>query len=320
MRRRDSIRFLTTIAGLLAAALPVQANTNVHTSWLWHLHQPIYWPDQAPANHSTDHYQNAYDTIQLGNVHPNDTDLSAVFSLDDRIHAYQEGPKNTLNSFSYLGNSGAQVNYSGSLMENIQSLGSHGMWYGANWNTFNQTAHSWNTTGGKPRLDLTTFTYHHSLGPFLSDETLEMELRIHQRHQQIIWNVHGLVSRGYFPTETWFSERMIPILKKVGIAWSVVANNHLSRACADFPYVAGSGGENCDVPNKADQLNPAVGAGNYQRSSIDRGVSPAAAMPFAFQMHYARYVDPNDRVASSIILVPADQALGWKDSYSSWDI
>ncbi len=42
--------------------------------------------------------------------------------------------------------------------------------------------------------------------------------------------------------------------------------------------------------------------------------------PFGYQMHYARYVNPSNGVASTIITVPADMALGWKDSYSTWDV
>ena len=36
---------------------------------LWHLHQPIYWPDER--NYGNDHYENAWDTIQQqdGNRH-----------------------------------------------------------------------------------------------------------------------------------------------------------------------------------------------------------------------------------------------------------
>lgn len=99
-----------------------------------------------------------------------------------------------------------------------------------------------------------------------------------------------------------------------------MANNHLSRACADFPLTLGSGGENCDLPNRADQLNPAQGAGNYKTLSIERGCSPTAAMPFAFQPRYARQVDPETGAESKLILVPSDQALGWRDSYSGWDV
>src|SRR5271170_3763838 len=68
MRNRLCRTLLWLTAIFQMTSLLVSANTSVHTSWLWHLHQPIYWPDRAPANHATDHYQNAWDTIQLGNV------------------------------------------------------------------------------------------------------------------------------------------------------------------------------------------------------------------------------------------------------------
>ena len=301
------------------------ANTNVHTTWLWHLHQPIYWPDRAPANHAADHYQNAWDTIQLGNPHPTDTSLSTVFGVADRVHAYQEQPSSTVSGLFGYPNAGAQLNYSGALMENVQSLAAQG-WSGGNgsyssgWNNGNATARTWTTSSGKPRLDIVNFTYHHAMGPLVSDETLEMELRIQQRQMQIFWGSGVPLSRGYFPTETCFSEHMIPILNKVGIAWTLVANNHLARTCPDMPIVTGSGGEMCDLPNLADQINPAQGGGSFQRTAIDRGCSPTQVMPFGFQLHYARYVDPNTGNASRLILAPSDQVFGWKDSYSTWDL
>ena len=291
----------------------------MHTSWLWHLHQPIYWPDKRAGS---DHYENAWDTIQAqnnGRSEPNES-LTTVFDLQDRIHAYQEEPKGTLSSIGSHTNSGAQVNMSGALMENIQSLGAAGQFgYTGNWYQNNQTARGWTTTGGKPRMDLVNFTYHHSLAPLLSEATLLMELQIHRRQMEIFWGTSPPVSNGYFPAETCFSERMIPILKQLGITWTVVANSHLARSCPDMPLSLGSGGENCDIPNKADQLNPAQGTGNYQRLTIDRGCAPSAAMPFSYQVHRARYVDPATGTPSTITVVPADQAMGWKDSYSGWD-
>jgi hypothetical protein len=322
MRGRPLILlFLLLMLLLLPGANDVLAqNNSVHTSWLWHLHQPIYWPDKRAAN---DHYENAWDTIQAQIAHrsePNEP-LTDVFSLSDRVNAYQQQPKNTLQAIGSFTKSGAQVNMSGALMENVQSLGAAGqLGYQPNWYTSNQTARGFTTTGGKPRMDLVNFTYHHAMGPLLSDATLLMELKIHQRQMEIFWGTNPSTSRGYFPTETCFSERMIPILKQMGISWSVIANSHLARSCPDMPLSLGSGGEMCDIPNKADQLNPAQGAGNYQKLTIDRGCSPSAAMPFSFQLHTARYVDPATGAASTIVVVPADQALGWKDSYSTWDV
>jgi len=304
---------------LILPAARAQNNTSIHTSWLWHLHQPIYWPEKRAGS---EHYENAWDTIQAqdaGRSHPVEQVRGQVFDIDDRRAAYQYRPYDALASIGQYLKSGAQLNYSGALMENVQSLGAAGqLGYASNWYQSNKDAKGWTTSGGKSRLDLTNFSYHHALAPFLSDETLEMELRIHKRHMQLLWG--DPTSHGYFPAETCFSERMIPILNKVDIAWTVIANNHLARACSDFPLVIGSGGENCDLPNRADQINPAQGVGNYQRLTIDRGCSPTSAMPFSFQTHYVRHVDPNTGTESKIIVVPSDQALGWKDSYSTWDL
>ena len=271
-----------------------------------------------------DHYENAWDTIQqqnAGRPHPSPEVLSTIFGEADRVNVYQGEIETTLSGLLGYPNAGAQVNYSGALMENVQSLAAAGqLGYGSGWNNGFQTARAWTTSSGKPRLDLVNFTYHHAIAPLVDDQTLEMELRIQQRQMQIFWGTNVPLSRGYFPAETCFSEHIIPILNKVGIAWSVVANNHLARSCADFPLVLGSGGENCDIPNPADQINPAQGAANYQRVSIERGCSPTQVMPFGFQVHYARYVDPNNGAASTIMVVPSDQVLSWRDSYGTWDL
>jgi hypothetical protein len=193
------------------------ASTSIHTTWLWHLHQPVYWPDRRA--YGTDHYEAAWDTIQqqdAGRPHPNPEVLRNIFGLDDRVNAYQGRPSAALGTIGSHVNSGTQVSYSGALMENVQSLGAAGkLGYASDWYLGNRNARTWTTTGGKPRMDLVNFTYHHALAPLLSDETLEMELRIHRRQMEIFWTTSPALSRGYFPTETCFSERMIPILKRV---------------------------------------------------------------------------------------------------------
>jgi hypothetical protein len=301
---------------------PARADGGVYITYLWHLHQPIYWPDQRAGG--SDHYEAAWDTIRqqdAGRAHPRPEILRNIFGVDDRVAAYQGRLRDALRSLLWSPDAGAQVSCSGALIENVQSLGAaRQLRYGPAWDQPHREARQWATSGGYPRMDLVHFTYHHSLAPLLSEETLEMELRIHQRQMELTWGTSPPLSQGYFPTEGAFSLRMIPVLKRVGIEWSIIANNHLSRACADFPLVVGSGGENCDLPNPADQLNPPQGAANYKRLRIERGMSPAAAMPFAFRPHYARYVDPATGEASRLVVVPADQALGWRDSYARWDL
>jgi hypothetical protein len=213
------------------------------------------------------------------------------------------------------------MSFSGALMENVQSLAAAGqLGYATGWNQDDQTLRSWTTSGGHPRLDLVNFDDHHALAPLVSPTTLQMELLVQQRQMQIFWGTSQPLSRGYFPPETCFAEYMIPTLQSNGVAWAIVANNHLARACADFPVVTGSGGENCDLPNLADQIDPSQGAGNYQRISIQRGCAPTQVMPFGFQVHYARYVDPQTGAASTIMVVPSDQAFGWMDSYGTWNL
>ena len=320
-------RFCPGLAVIVAAAclIPVPARastTNVHTSFHWHMHQPIYWPNRR--DYGIDHYEQAWDTIQqqnAGRPDPSPEVLSSVFGEADRVNAYQTSPYDALSSILSYPNSGAQMSFSGALIENVQSLAAAGqLGYGTGWNQDNQQARGWSTSGGHPRLDLVNFTYHHALAPLISAATLQMELLIQQRQMQIFWGTTPPQSRGYFPAETCFAEYMIPTLQSVGIQWSIVANNHLARACADFPVVTGSGGENCDLPNLADQLDPAQGAANYQRISIQRGCAPTQVMPFGFQVHYARYVDPQTGAASTLMVVPSDQAFSWMDSYSTWDL
>src|ERR1022692_3471556 len=255
-RARMGLLFAWCSALSLVAPLAALGSGNVHTTWLWHLHQPIYWPDRRDSG--GDHYEAAWDTIQqqnAGRLHPSPEVVSSIFGVDDRRAAYQSRPHDALSSVLSYANAGAQLNYSGALMENVQSLGANNqLGYAGNWNSYNQQARAWTTSGGKPRLDLVNFTYHHALAPLVSDETLEMELRIHRRQMEIFWGTNPADSRGYFPAETCFSEHMIPILNKVGIAWTVVANNHLTRCCADFPLVLGSGGGDFGIPTPPDQF------------------------------------------------------------------
>ncbi|MCP4146017.1 MAG: hypothetical protein GY752_12150, partial [bacterium] len=56
---------------LLILVLPVivLAGTGVHTTYLWHMHQPIYWPDESGWNPGR--YETAYETITTGHSQNN---------------------------------------------------------------------------------------------------------------------------------------------------------------------------------------------------------------------------------------------------------
>ncbi|MBU1935906.1 hypothetical protein KKG05_00775, partial [bacterium] len=110
--------------------------------------------------------------------------------------------------------------------------------------------------------------------------------------------------------------RMIPALVENGISWVFVGSNHISRAVENFPLVLGTGGENCDPPNQADQIN--ASQSNWFSLTISRGCTPTDAYPYSFQPHYAQYVDPETQAVSQIIVVPVAQAMSWQDGYQMY--
>ena len=148
MRPRRARRFPGAVALILAlpAALllpgrPAAAATGVHTTWLWHMHQPIYWPTQstwAPGR-----YETAYETITLGH---SQNDEFTIFNSDDRVNDYQGYPKTALGQVLHLPDAGAQVSFAGSLIQNVGSLGQNG-WnsgrYASNWYQPYRDAHAW---------------------------------------------------------------------------------------------------------------------------------------------------------------------------------
>jgi hypothetical protein len=295
-----------TISGLARSA-------PLHTTYHWHLQQPIYWPTPTTANL---HYETAYDSAlrkEGGALHPLN-DLEEIFSKEDRRAVYQYRVRDAIAAISQP-DGGAQISYSGCLIENISALASHGKYgYSPGWEGTFQEARGWTTSGGRPKLDIVVFPFHHALAPLVDSTALRKELQIYKLIYGVSWGDSPPRSRGFFPPELAFSERIIPVLEAEGMAWTFVSNSHISRACQNFPVTFGSGGEMCDPPNRADQTNPAQN--DWFSEQIDRGCSPTNALPFAYQPHRARFVDPETGVASSIVIVPVAMVMSWRDGYA----
>ncbi|MHC4375214.1 MAG: hypothetical protein ACYS26_01320 [Planctomycetota bacterium] len=286
----------------------------IHTTYLWHMHQPIYWPDQR-RDGIEDEVEVAWESIQQKNqgaFHP-ENNLVEIFGKDDRVAAYQWRVKDSVGNLLGYPDAGAQVNYTGALSENIASLGSaFQLGYSPSWNAPIAEANAWTTSGGQSRVPITQFAHHHALLPLHTRRTVDLQIAMHAERMQQVWGPAG-VGKGFFPPETAFSERLIPSLVAAGVEWVFVSNEHLSRACPDFPVVFGSGGVMCDPPNRADQIN--APGGTFWSKFIDRGCSPTNAVPFAYVPHRAQYVDPETGQVSEIIVVPTAQALSWDDGY-----
>ncbi|MCC6320669.1 MAG: hypothetical protein IT438_04440 [Phycisphaerales bacterium] len=310
------------LAGSALLASGACAQERVHYTYLWHLEQPIYWPDQQISG--ADRYERAWESLQRKNsgaVHP-ENNLADIFGLADRVAAYQHRVRDSINAIRGLPEAGAQVSYSGGLIENIQSLGGAGqLGYSPSWNSAFQEARGWTTDSADParrktRCDIVLFSFHHALLPLLDETTVRKEIQLYKAIYPGAWGSNPGLSRGIFPSEMAFGTRLIKPFVEEGIAWSFVSGEKISRACADFPVVYGTGGINCDPPNRADQINPAQGATNYLRLQIDRGCSPAEAYPYAFTPQRARYIDPASGAVYAMIVVPCSQSLGWKDGYA----
>lgn len=100
-------------------------------------------------------------------------------------------------------------------------------------------------------------------------------------------------SKGFFPTELGFSERLIPTLAKLGVQWSVIGNNHFSRTLKDYPYDTYYPTKDTIVspPNRADLRNTSTvgiwvanGMAHEQQVIVNK-------FPFASMPHYVRWVD-----------------------------
>lgn len=312
---------VSSVLGVMSVAGGAAAQEPIHFTYLWHLEQPIYWPDQSRLGGS-DRYEYAWDSIRqtdAGALNP-ENNLRDIFGKDDRVAVYQWRVRDAINDIRWAPEAGAQVSYSGGLIQNIKSLGqANQLGYGPGWAGPYREARGWRTSGAsKPRLDMVVFPFHHALMPLVAESTMRKEIQAYQHVYLSTWGNAAPVSRGFFPSEMAFSTRMVRILDEEGIDWSVVSAEKISRATQDFPVVLGSGGVNCDPPNRADMINPP--AGDYYRVQISRGCAPAEAVPLSLTPHRVQAVDPNDDPQSptvfEIVAIPASQSVSWEDGYS----
>jgi hypothetical protein len=272
------------------------------------MHQPIYWPDESVW--TPGRYQTAYETL-LGGYSQND--LAEIFGKDDRIGDYQWYPRDAVASMLDLPEAGAQVSFAGALVENIASLadaGWNGGAYASNWTSYYREARSWETSASEPRLDPLLVGFHHAIAPLMDDAAFRMELACAKAIYDDAWGDSNY-SRGFFPAEMCFSERLIPALVDAGIEWSVVGDLHIGRACSNYPYNANQ--DNCDPPNPADQVNPPQD--DWTEHSIPRGVVLKVPYPYGFTPHRAEYVDPASGAVSNLVVVPAANAMSWDEGY-----
>ncbi|MEM1166864.1 MAG: carbohydrate binding domain-containing protein [Planctomycetota bacterium] len=274
------------VCGLTALSRPAaeaHPTVPIEVGFLWHMHQPIYVPYLTPPE---------VDATGL-----------FTFSVQDthhmRVGPYRGWPGAAIGAGLSQPNLGAQVSFSGSLVENLDAMEAVAPWNWSNWTSDYNNARAWSTALGNPRLDLVAFGYHHPLMPLLDERDMRMQLRLHKLVSGQTWV--GPASRGIFPPETAFSTRIIPALAAEGIEWALVDNIHFDRACIGYPHNDAAG---IPAPNRADQINPNPGANGGAWVALQNLWAPTpVSVPFGYQPAWVEHVDPN---ADPLNIQPAD--------------
>ncbi|MEN9867235.1 MAG: hypothetical protein RL748_2825, partial [Pseudomonadota bacterium] len=341
----------TTIATTLLASLPGAAlGAGIPAAHVYHNHMPNFWPFYAvdvgkaynataigaPVRYLYDGevinlktnppagYSYYLPTALGGAIMPHD-DLVSYYTPDAKAQAYQSWPQlvaSEMKSFS-AGSGQVHVTMSGAVVNNVNSLvtlknvpGYTNTLWGQSWqNSFTSLP----TTNGFKTLDTIHFTGHHSMGPLVGPEYFLKDL-IYQNvtlAQNYFLGSNFTASRGFFPTELGFSERLIPTLAKLGVQWSVIGNNHFSRTLTDYPYAqfAPAGDTLTSPPNRADLRNTSSTGSWVAASMAHEQQVIVNKYPFASTPHWVRHVDPASGAVSQLAGIPVTQNGSWLEGW-----
>ena len=350
MRARFVLSELTALAAVLALPAPLLA-AGIPAAHVYHNHMPNFWPFYGvdvmatydataigqPIRYAYDGqvinlkqnppqgYSYFLPASQGGGIMPHD-DLVAYYSHDAKTGAYQWWPQQDAAEVkAWSGGSGqVHVTMSAAVVNNVDSLenlrnvpGYTNPDWGASWTS---AYDGLPTRGGHRTLDLVHFTGHHTMGPLVGPDYFLKDLIFHGATlaQPYFLGSRYRSSRGFFPTELGFSERLVPTLAKLGVEWTVVGNNHFSRTLKDYPFAShdATGDTLVSPPNRADLRNASsVGAW------VDNGMAHEKQVivnkfPFASTPHWVRAVDPATGAVSKIAAIPVSQNGSWAEG---WD-
>jgi chitodextrinase len=354
VKTRSSGRARVALLALAAAAACAPALTSAATipaAHVYHNHMPNFWPFygvdvnatyNATAVGAPIRYDYDGQVINLknsppagysyylpaalgGTIMPHD-DLVSYYTPDAKTGAYQWWPQTVAGEVkSYSGGSGQiHVTMSGAVVNNVNSLenlqnvpGYTNPSWGSSWQS---SFTGLPTTNGYRTLDLIHFTGHHSMGPLVGPDYFLKDLIFHGAtlSQSYFLGSTYQSSKGFFPTELGFSERLIPTLAKLGVQWSVMGNNHFSRTLKDYPYASydPTGDTLVSPPNRADLQNTSS-VGSWVANGMDHEQQVIVnKFPFGSTPHWVRAVDPATGAVSQIAGIPVSQNGSWAEG---WD-
>ncbi|MFH1437169.1 MAG: hypothetical protein ABIJ56_15790 [Pseudomonadota bacterium] len=264
----------------------------IYIAFLWHMHQPLYWPgENVMETEAAAHYGFSVLTVHLDRTGP-----YTAWPMDAVRAAMDAG----------LGSCGAQVSFTGSLIDNLNAIEAAGAGF-SGWKTGWNSAGSWTTSLGNPRIDMVSIGHFHPIMPLVGHDAVELQIEMHRRALGEAFP-DAARSRGIFPPETGFSPEMIPALSRAGIEWAIVDNIHFDRTLSGYPWRSGS---NLFPPNRAEQLSDADPAW-VELTGI--WAPTAVAAPWGYQPHRVRHTDPETGEESEIIAVPGASYEGNEDA------
>lgn len=189
LQRMGRFFYTGTLFLLLGVAGGAYAQAPVNVGFLWHMHQPQYRPGE--------------------NVLQTDASGAYSFSIADvhnqRLGPYRNWPKDAVQSGLSLPHLGAQVSFSGSLIQNLDVLEAAGINGGQwnNWKSDYQQAASWNTSLGNSRLDMVNFGFNHPLMPLLDTRDITMQIKLQKRvHEQTWGGERSVLQRNLSPRDS----------------------------------------------------------------------------------------------------------------------
>lgn len=294
MMRNATLQSIIIIGAMnFAGAAHSLAGEPTQVGFLWHMHQPRYVPGQSVFG------ADSFFSFSVPDVH------------NQRFGPYNTWPKDAIDSGSFLPYLGAQVSFSGSLIQNLNELETAGvnggMWN--NWDWAYRAAQNNTSILGNRRLEVVAFAHHHALLPLLDTRDIQMQIRLYKEIYAQTWQTG--FSKGMFPPETAFSERIIPALVAEGIDWVLVDNIHFDRACIGYPHTNDSG---LFPPNRADQQNPNPASTGGRWLQLNNLWAPSqVSVPFGYQPHLVQHVDPDTGAITQMTAVPAARYEGNED-------
>ncbi len=331
------------LAATMGAVGIPEASATIAATHIYHNHMPNFWPyydvntyDSTPVGGPIRY---TYDGGALeiktnppagytfflpsGAPMPHDN-LEQYYMRDAKQNAYTVWPAQTAwANHDRHPMSQTHVTMSAAVINNVQDFaerGSFNGFYPLGWSKdWKSTVGVLKTTNGFNALDPIHFTGHHSMGPLVGPKYFLKDL-IYQNvtlQQDYFLGSQFKSSKGFFPTELGFSERLIPTLKKLGIEWSVMGNNHFSRALRDYPFNYKNPAFDTIVspPNRADLQNTYeqggwehVGMAHEQQTILNK-------FPFCDIPHWVQYVDPETAEVSKIAGIPVDQNGSWLEGW-----